>query len=240
MPISLDTLKPELRVELPGIPEPTLNAALIRVTRQFFRDSEVWKYELDNVLDWTTALTFPTITPGVDIPADTHVSRIDTVKYGTGGGSSNRVVDFKTRDQLDRENPDWETEEGSSPNAWTNLGGGISRIVPIAAADVLASLTIRAIIAPDPTLTDLPDDLFYDNEEYIKWGVLAQLMKIPGKDWTNIAAAGKYSRDFKEGIKEARSRSQAEYGQPNRQVEYGGIAFAELSRTRRRSRFGDY
>ena len=241
MAIALATLLPELRVELPGVPEPLLAAALARITRQYFRKSETWKFQVSNVLDWTTALTFPVITPGTDIPADTHVVRIDTVKYKTGGsGTSHRTVRFKTRDQLDRENPDWETEVGSSPSAWTKIDDSQAVIVPIASADVLASLTIRTIIAPDPALLTIPDFLFYESEETIKQGVLAQIMKVPGKDWTNINLAVKYKRDFNEGVEDARSKAQAEYGQPFREVEYGGIPTADSAQRRsgRRDDFG--
>ena len=114
-------------------------------------------------------MTFPTITPGTDIPADTHVVRVDKVRFGVANAT--RGLPFIPRDQLDRENPDWETESSSSPTAWTHLAASVARIIPIASADILNSLPIRAVIAPDPALVSLPDFLFYENEEAIKFGV---------------------------------------------------------------------
>lgn len=227
MSVALSTLYPELRVELPGIPEPLLVAATKRITRQFFRKSEAWRYDLDNVLDWTAAETFPTITAGTDIPTDTHVVRIDKVRYGETNAS--RTVEFIPRDDLDRINADWATETGSVPKAWTHVAAGAASIIPIASGTVSSSLHIRAVIAPSPDLVALPDFLFYEFEEAIKFGVLGQLMKIPGKDWTNINLSTLYGKKFTNGIREAKSKAQAEYGQPNREVQYGGIPFSRAA-----------
>ena len=230
MSVALSTLYPELRTELPGIPEPLLVAATKRITRQFFRKSEAWRYDLDSVVDYTIALTFPVITAGTHIPTDTHVVRIDKVRYGVTNAS--RTLLFVPRDQLDRENPDWSTETGTSPKYWTNIAAGAARIIPIASATVASSLHIRAVIAPNPDLTSIPDFLFYEFEETIKFGVLAQLMKIPGKDWSAANLATLYEKKFQNGINQAKSKAQAEYGQPNREMVYGGIPFSSASARR--------
>jgi len=230
MSVALSTLYPELRVELPGIPEPLLVAATKRIARQFFRKSEAWRYDLDNVMDYTISATFPTITPGTDIPTDTHVVRIDTVRYGVTNAS--RTLLFVPRDQLDRETPSWATQTGTSPRNWTNVAAGTAQIVPIASATVSTCLHIRAIIAPSPDLVSLPDFLFYEFEETIKFGVLAQLMKVPGKDWSNVNLSTLYQKKFTNGIGEAKSKAQAEYGQPNREMVYGGIPFSSASARR--------
>ena len=224
MAVALSTLYPELRVELPGVPEPLLVAATKRITRQFFRKSEAWRYDLDNILNWTTALTFPAIVAGTDIPDNTHVVRIDKVRYGVTHAT--RTLRFVPRDQLDRENPRWATETGSSPKAWTHAASSVAQIIPIASASVSSSLHIRAVIAPSPDLVSLPDFLFYEFEEAIKFGTLAQLMKIPGKDWSAANLATLNEKKYRNGIKEAKSKAQAEYGQPNREMVYGGIPFS--------------
>ncbi len=230
MSVALSTLYPELRVELPGIPEPLLVAATKRIARQFFRKSEAWRYDLDNVLDWTVAETFPTITPNTDIPEDTHVVRVDKVRYGVTHAS--RTLLFVPRDQLDRESPRWASETGTAPKNWTNVAAGQARILPTPSATVSSSLHIRVVIAPSPDLVSLPDFLFYEYEEVIKFGVLSQLMKIPGKDWTSINLSTLYGKKFNNGIREAKSKAQAEYGQPDREVVYGGIPFSSASARR--------
>ncbi len=224
MAVNLSTLEPSLRIELPGILEPVLDDAIIRVVRQFFWESEAWKYVFDNGLDWTSGATdVPAGVAGTDFPTNTLVKRIDTIKYDAGGDAWDNVVPFFTRDELDRDNPNWESETGSSPSAWTIDNDGVARIIPEPTATVTTGLLLRAIIVPNPSLTALPDFLFYEFEEVIKAGVLAQLMKQDGKDWTNLKMAGAYGPAFVDGIKKAKSRAEAGFGQPKGVMAYGGL-----------------
>lgn len=216
-------LLPQLRIELPGIPEPVLIDGLYDALDDFLKEAEVWKYSIPALLDWTTALSFPAIAAATEIPASTRVVRIDTVKYGVGG-TNLKTVPFKTRDQLDSEIPDWEVRTGNSPDVWTNNGPETPQIVPVADADVLGSLKVRVILGVADQSVVVPEFLLYEFGDEIKYGALARLMKIPGKDWTNFRAASGYLSMFKAGIVTAKSRSEAEYGQPtSREMAYGGI-----------------
>ena len=84
---------------------------------------------------------------------------------------------------------------------------------------------MRAVIAPVFTLIadTLPDFLYYENEETIKAGVLAQLMKQPGKDWSEPNMAQFYGNAYSAGLLKAKSRGQADFGQPTGTMAYGGI-----------------
>jgi len=226
MAVAISTLQPSLRIELPGIIEPALNDTIYRVIRQFFWRSEAWKYTYDNGLDWTlTQLALEAPVAGTDIPTKCIVKRVDQIKYDSGGDAWDQEIPFKTRDELDRENPDWNTEVGSSPSYWTHGNDGGALIIPQVAATVTTAFLIRSIIAPVFTAVSdtLPDFLFYEHEEVIKAGVCAQLMKQQGKDWTNAKMAAYYLREFDEGIKAAKSRAEADFGQPKDTMAYGGL-----------------
>lgn len=226
MSVAISTLLPEIRVELPGVPVPILNAALYRVIRQFFWESEVWKYTYDNGVDWianTRAITAPVA--GTDIPSKCVVKRVDTVFYDADGTSWDDEIPFKTRDELDRSNPDWYTETGSSPSAWTHGNNGSAIIIPQTTSTVTDGLLVRAVVAPVFTVTTdtLPDFLYYEYEEILKAGVLAQLMKQPHKDWSNPEMAAFYMTGYMAGVNKAKSRAQADFGQPKDVMSYGGI-----------------
>lgn len=223
MAVELTELHKYVRIELPGILEPVLADATLKVVQEFFKESEAWRHTVPTLLDWTMAQTFPTLTQGVELPANTRLARVDEVKYASDG-SNLKPIAFRTRQQLDNEFPDWEVRTGSSPQRWTNEAmGDAPRLIPIATADVLGSLQVRAIVVPDANLTELPDFLFYEYEDDFRNGILARLMKIPGKDWTNISAASSYLQMFRTGKMKAKSRAKAEYGQPDRTMSYGGI-----------------
>lgn len=222
MPVAISSLYNALRIELPGIPEPVLVDGVRKAVQEFFKKSEAWRYTVPGLLNWTTALTFPALAAGTEIPTGTRVTRVDEVKYANDGISL-KPIPFKTRQQLDGDYPDWEVKTGNSPLRWTNDNDYAPRIIPIADADVNGSLKVRAIIAPIDALTDLPDFLYYEFEDDFKNGALARLMKIPGKDWTNLTAAAAYASLFKAGVIKANSRANAEFGQPCRETSYGGL-----------------
>jgi hypothetical protein len=226
MAVAIGTMLPEVRVELPGIPTPILNAALYRVLRQFFWETEVWKYTYDNGLDWTlNQLALESPVAGTDIPAKCVVKRVDQIKYNSDGVAWDTEVPFLTRDELDRTRPKWNTDLGSSPTSWTHGNDGAAYIIPQVAATVTTSLLVRAAIAPVFTLiTDtLPDLLYYEFEEFFKAGILAQLMKQPGKDWSNPQMSIFYGNAFAAGVIKAASRGQADFGQPKDAMAYGGL-----------------
>jgi hypothetical protein len=226
MTVEIQTLLPETRMELPGIVTPMVNGALFRVLRQFYWESEAWKYTYDNGTDWLlNQLTIDPPIAGTDIPAKTVVKRVDTIFYDADGTSWDEKIPFKTRDELDRENPNWYTETGSTPTAWTHGNNGAALIIPQTTATVSSALLVRAVIAPVyNSLTDtLPDFLYYEFEETIRAGILASLMKQPGKDWSNPEMAMFYAQAYAAGLMKAKSRAQADFGQPKDSMSYGGI-----------------
>ena len=236
---TLASLNKFIRIELPGIPELVLDDAVLRATQDFFSRSESWRHSLAApLLDWTEALVFPAMDEGTELPADTRIVRIDTVKYSSDG-TNLKTVPFSTRQQLDREFPNWEVRTGNSPQRWTHdPTPDMPRIIPIATADVLTSLQVRVMRAPNDAATTIPDFLYTEFQDDLITGTLARLMKIPGKDWTNMRGAAAYSATFEGGIQKAMSRANAEFGQPNhRQMSYGGL---ETYTGRPYGRRGDY
>lgn len=222
MTVALDQLYNTIRVELPGIPEPILVEGVRKAVQEFFKKSESWRYTVPGLLDWTTTLGFPALAAGTEIPVGTRVMRVDEVKYANDGVSLQPIA-FKTRQQLDGELSNWEVLTGSTPLRWTNDNDYSPRIIPIATANVVSSIKVRAIIAPINSLVVLPEFLYYEFEDDFKNGALARLMKIPGKDWTNFAAASAYASLFRAGYIKAKSRANAEFGQPCRETSYGGL-----------------
>lgn len=218
----IEDLYPLIRLEAPGLPEPVLVQETQDAIDNFLAESEAWKYSVPTLQDWTTAADFPTLSPGTDIPAGTRVVRYDMVKFASDG-SNLKQVPFKTRQQLDMEYPDWEVRTGNTPLAWTMNGVFEPKIIPTATADVLGSLAIRVILGTDRAVGTIPEFILHEFGDWIQAGVLAKVLALPGKDWTNPQAAMKYMAVYNDGIKKAKSRAQADYGQPDRTMAYGGI-----------------
>lgn len=214
---------PKVRIEAAGVPEPLLEDVVADSMKDFFRESEIWRYTVPGLLDWTMALTFPAITPGTEIPTGTRMKRVDELKYGSDG-TSLAIVEFRTRQDLDCVYSDWEVKTGSSPLAWTNDPTSDSpRIIPIATEDKAGTLKLRVILVPT-TLTDVPDFFYDEFHDAWRWGALARLLKMPERDWTNNPLAAYYKGLYDDEIMRAKSRAKAEFGQPNqRTMAYGGL-----------------
>ena len=226
MATAISTVMPMLRLELTNCPDIVIEDVLFRVIRRFFWESEVWKYTYDNGLDWTlNTPAMPSPAAGTDIPTKTVVKRVDTVKYSSTGDDWDEEVPFLTKEELDRLDPDWQTATGANPEYWTYDDGMTAVITPQATATVTTGLLIRSVIAPVfTTVADtLPDNLYYEFEEAFKEGVLAELKKIPGKDWSDPVAAGRHANAFGAWIIRAKSRAEASFGQPSGVMAYGGI-----------------
>lgn len=219
---TIEDLYPLIRMEAPGLPEPVLQQETQDAIDNFLAESEAWRYSVSGLLDWTTAAAFPTLAAGVEIPAGTRVVRYDMVKFASDG-SNLKKVPFKTRQQLDLEYPDWEVRTGNTPLAWTINGVFEPRIIPTASADVLGSLAVRVILGSDRAVASIPEFILHEFGDYIQYGVLAKVLMFPGKDWTNQASGAMYQAKYNEGVKKAKSRANADYGQPDRIMAYGGI-----------------
>lgn len=222
---AISGMLPTIRLKTPGAPEPLIKETLYEKLREFFWESEAWKYTADNGLDYTIsqqAMNLPVA--GTDIPANTVIKRIDTVKFDSGGDDWDQLIPFKTRDQLDRIDADWYTETGTEPKYWT-YDNGVPILYPIASATVTTALLIRCVIAPNfsATTAELPDLLYFEFKKYIEDGVIADLKEMPGKDWSDKAGARFHNDRWDDGINKARSRGDADFGQPDRTMSYGGL-----------------
>lgn len=226
MTVAISTLLKDCRMELPGIAEPVLAGKLYQIIRQFYWESEAYKYTYDNGLDWTSgANAAPSPTPGTDIPLRFVVKRVDSIKFDAAGVNWDEEIPFLTRDELDRANSDWRSETGTSPSSWTIDNEGAARINPEPTATVTTGLLIRSVIAPVFTAVadTLPDFLYYEHEAALRSGILGQLMAQAGKDWTNMEQAGIYQAAYGAGIIKAKSRAEAGFGQPKGTMAYGGL-----------------
>ena len=226
MAVAISTLLPDVRMEVANVPEPVLVATLYRVLRQFYWESELSRYTFDNGLDLTSgSRNVPAGVAGTDYPANHIVKRIDRILYSASGADWDKEIDFKTRDELDRINSNWRTKTGSTPRYWTYDNEGQAVVTPVPDATVSTALLIRAVVAPvfSATSATIPDLHYYEFEETIKAGILAQLYAQPGKDWSDPRSATFYGNAFAAGVIKAKSRAESDFGQPKDSMAYGGL-----------------
>lgn len=219
-----------VRDELPGIPVPTLFYRYAETVRDFCARSKAWQYDIPTALSLNANTAWPTITAGTHIPDDTYIVEPVRVKWAADGD----VITFKTRDQLDAIDRDWESLTGTRGRYWTITSPGSYRLYPLLAETTTDALRLRVALAPRVDVatprTSIPEELANEWKQVWAHGVLSSCMKMPGKDWTNVQLAKAYGDLYEEGIKMAKSRAAADYGRPDRSVRYGGLSIGGSGR----------
>lgn len=207
----------QVRTELPGVPEPVLHYRYSQAVKDFLHRSEAWRYTITTPVTCTSGEDFPSLTSS--IPTNTYVVRPVSVKWVTG-----TALPFRTRDELDQVNPQWEQETALQPSAWTILQPGVFKLYPTPSATTSAALYFRvALSIKVPDATQIPEELVREWDDAFAAGALTRLYAMPNKDWSNPALAAAYSNKFEHYVNVAKARTASDYGHHARTVQYGGI-----------------
>lgn len=242
---SIRDLLSDVRIAAAGVPGFLALHMLTMSLSEFLDRSEAWR-------EWLPVRTVPDIVNGMvswsnHIDDDTQrwarIKRIDRMRWHPTGAE----VPFKTAMQLQEIDPDWRTRVGTRPACWTTEGEAAAidnetvsgyqiRLYPLLAAgvDVTYGVQPRVIVVTDvvadmdQSIFDnqiplIPDRVFYAHRQAIVAGALASLYLIPGKDWTDQKLAGVHRSAFESAITRAKSRADADYGNPSYTTGYGGI-----------------
>lgn len=225
----------QIRTEVPGVPEPTLFMQFASAVREHLRLSQGWQVNL-GLLDWDAVDDFPDMSAA--IPTNTSVVQPVRVKWENGD-----LIPFKTRQELDELDGDWEqeTRDTGPPDYWTISAPGQFLMYPQNTANETSVVEVRVAVQPVLPIstadgrTSIPQEIADEYQEHWVRGTLSKLLKIPGKDWTNIPLAGSYGQMFEQDIREAKARAGADFGRPRRRMQYGGLGISgsHIHRSRR-------
>lgn len=209
----------QVRSEVPGVPEPILTYRYAQAVKEFLQLSEAWRVTLPATYDFVDGEDFPDVS--ADLPVGAYVIRPLSVRWVVGSSCS---LPFIPRDQLERAETDWESLVDGTPRGWTITQPGKFRMFPLATTTVPDAIRLRVALGITvPAAVSLPEELMREWDNAFAAGALMNLLKMPGKDWTDLKLAGAYGEQFLDYVTQARARAAADYGQPVRTVRYGGI-----------------
>ena len=214
-----------VRAELPGVPVPLLYAHFSESVREFLAKSLAWQYNCPNLLNLGASTAWPTLVAPTDIPTGSYVVQPVKLKWADGTD-----IPFVTRDQLDKMDGDWEAATGGEVEYWTITGPSTWRVYPLLTSAVTSKLRLRVALATTAAGGVVPEELANEHRATWEKGALARLLRIPGKDWTNPRASQMYQFEYEKEIAMAKSRAAADYGRPQRVVEYGGLSIGGSGR----------
>mgnify|MGYP005764033663 FL=1 len=111
--------------------------------------------------------------------------------------------------------------------------GSLVWLAPVPSDTTTSSVIIRAQLKPTHSSTSCDEQVMNEYRDAVVNGALFRLLRMPGRDWSDLQGAGIYSGLFAEAVEIAERRArQADQGVVWK-VNYGGIG-----RATRRNRYG--
>jgi hypothetical protein len=177
MMIDLSAFFPRIQPFVPGAAYPVIEDAIRLAAEQFCERTRLWR------TDDTVTLTESSDTSY--LCAQQHAV-IHEVESARGEAGDLQPISISA---LDEQFDDWRGMTGSAPQYYTQIKPDTLRFVPVADS---GQVTVQLILKPSPAAKQLPDFIFSQYSRVIAAGAKAELMVMPGAEYTksgNAAAA---------------------------------------------------
>lgn len=175
-----DQFFPDLLIDLPGCPNPTVERALVRAAQQFFSGAHVWKIWLDST---TTAAN----TTQYDLALDPNAELVRLERATLDG----RPIAITTPDTLPA---DWQTNTAGIADCIFTTDRKTITLLPAKAAGLV--LRVEATLKPANSATGIEDYLFDQYADTIAMGAKARLMQQPDKPYTHVTDGLNFEQRF--------------------------------------------
>jgi hypothetical protein len=162
---------------VPGCPEPMIEDVLRRIAIKFCRQTHAWEEQLEDVYLVEGVQRYSLV-----LPEETELLSISHLKHKNGSARSD-VACW----------PDINVFGLISFQECINFKAG--------------PLEVKAVLIPTKDSTGLPDRIGEHYREALIGGTLANLLAIPGRDWSAPQLVALHQEEFKEGLAEAKARS---------------------------------
>lgn len=199
---------PFVRTEVIGCPNPVLDHALMKASREFCASTGAWKEWTDPVTASGTAQRFD-----FDLPTSTELVE---VKRASVNGKDVHVLGPQFLPG------DWQLPDTTYPRAALILISMTEYIVypkPVA-GDVI---TIQTAVQPAITATGVSDDLYSNWAEEISFGAMYRIQSSKDKPYTDLAAAGRAKAQFDSAVSFAKNEEYRQSAPKYRRVKKAPI-----------------
>jgi hypothetical protein len=177
---------------LPGCGQDVANVEIKNIVLDFFNDTGIYTVTATPVDIVAGTGTYSTPGPaGWDV-AWIRKARVSGVPITPSG-----------EDELEKKYTDWETEKGD-PVWFMQPDQNSIRLVPQPINSVTGGLEMRQVLKPQRSATGFSTDWVFDNwVDIIAYGIMAKLMAMPAKQWSNPALSASYEAKYRAGVGDA-------------------------------------
>lgn len=188
--IELDVFLPKIMPYVPGCPEPTALAAIIKAAQEFCERTRLWRDE-DSFTLTPTSCNVVCAPDGADLYEIEHAS-ID--------GSPLTPISLN---ELNHSTPRWRELDTGQGHWITQIEHGSLVVVPRCRGNLRLSTFLR----PSDDADHLPDFLSKLYSKCIADGALAEILMLPGQPFTAPDRAQFYSMRFEAKLSELTNRT---------------------------------
>lgn len=186
----LDVFLPKIMPYVPGCPEPTAFAAIIKAAQDFCERTRLWRDE-DQFNVTPTSCNVVCAPEGADL---------FEIEHATLNGYQLTPISIG---DLNRDMPDWREREGMPGHYITQTEPGSVLVVPRSAG----KLRLATILRPSNDADQLPDFIAQHYSQAIADGALAEILMTPNQPFTAPDRAQFYSMRFESRVSELSTRS---------------------------------
>ena len=223
MAISYESLLPEVLPMVAGCSDTLAENAIRSAAIEFCERTSAYQLELEPITTISNIYEYD-----LEPPTGTTVHKILWVTH------DGQDLEPLTTTLLEQRVPRWRTDNGL-PVYFVKPTASLIWLVPIPSAQLVNSTIIRVVLKPTHTSTMSDESIMDEYRDAIVNGALFRLLRIPGKDWSDLQGAQLYSSLFESVVITAERRGrQADEGVARRVV-YGGVGGFG---SRRRNRYG--
>lgn len=167
-----------------GIPEPAIEDAIRVVAEDICRRAHVWNFEDE--------FTVAEAQDSLAAPYAAHILRVYTCTV------DDRPIEPTTERQLDARDQGWRTRGVGDPRFYWQRAE--NEIVLTPAPQNPVKVKVEMVLTTTIDSEFLPGVFRYSHRRLLIDGVVAELLTMPGKTWTNVEAAAIRNSRFQAGV----------------------------------------
>jgi hypothetical protein len=186
MPYSINDWLADVSEGIPGCPKDIIDREVMNSIRDFCATTGTWQEKLDAINVTIGVAEYALVAP---VALQASVVNVERAEFSGG---------FLTPDSmevLDSSADAWRQQTSSGQITYLADIEKIFRFRYIPTESVAGGLEIWASLKPKLTATVIPDYIYDDWFDCIKYGVFGRIFKLPKQAWTNIRE-GEYFEDL--------------------------------------------
>lgn len=196
-----------------GCPDSLIESSIRSAAIEFCEKSGAYQTQLDPIT------TIPKIYEyDLDTPRGTAIHKVMWVTH------LGKDLEPISTTLLEQREPKWRSEDNYSvPKYFVKQNSSSVWLVPVPNIRESQSTIVRVQLKPTHTSTACDDSVMSEYRDTIVNGAIFRLLRIPNKDWSDLAGAQVYAALFGDGIDQAKRRASHADENIARKVNYGGI-----------------